>query len=136
MSNNVIDLGAGEGGKPLFPEAKLIEPCSENECEQGHKWAPQMVIALCPGCKRPIVAVRMQNCPVCNEPVKRIKYRQDHVGAGGGIVASCLGHQGSGEQVRIELNRHHGGEAEKYWDKVTGRMDYEAVAKERLGESK
>jgi hypothetical protein len=110
------------GPKAQFPEMIKIEPCSSNECLNGHKWQPQLALAQCPGCGGPILMVRMVNCPVCNEPTKVLRFRTDHTNQGFGIAALCRGQRGMAESNMIEMTRGASQEVEKVWDEVTGRM--------------
>jgi len=105
-----------------FPEMVKIEPCSSNECANGHRWPPQLAIANCPGCGGQILMVRMINCPVCNEPTKKFRMRTDHASTGFGIAALCRGHVGQAESNQIEMERKHTEQVMENWDEVTGRM--------------
>ena len=78
-----------------FPQTpKPVQPCSENVCERGHRWAPTLALTKCQGCQAPVLAVLMTNCPVCNEPVARFKLRTDHLAGGGPVVKACKGEEG------------------------------------------
>lgn len=110
------------GPKVNFPQFVKIEPCSYNECKNGHKFPPQLAIGQCPGCQGPILAVNMVNCPICNEPVDNITLRTDHTKQGMGIPAVCRQQRGLSEVVIIKLKRNHADEAVEKWDEATGRM--------------
>ncbi len=125
MIEKTLDKPAVEfdaGPKIQFPEIVKIEPCSFNECAQGHKWAPQLAVGQCPGCGGPILAVRMLNCPVCNEPVVTYHQRIDHTSPGMGIAGICRGQKGLAETNFVEMKRNHAVEAVQNWDEKTGRM--------------
>jgi hypothetical protein len=107
----------------LFGDTVLIEPCSECVCSQGHKWAPQLALAKCPGCSSQVLALRLINCPVCNEPQKSIKFRTDHVVGAPNIVAACRGPVGASNIAFVTLDIHHSENAEKYWNQETGRVE-------------
>ena len=108
----------------IFPETVLIEPCSENTCSSGHKWAPQLVVTQCPGCKVPMMAIRMINCPICNEPQKQVKFRVDHVVGQQNIVPACRTKDvGTASVAFVTLDIKHAENAEKYWNPETGRVE-------------
>jgi hypothetical protein len=99
-----------------FPPKVATLLCSEQECPNGHRWAPTVAIAACPGCKAPVLALRMEQCPTCNEPPARLRLRCDHVALGGGIVAICKGAaappQMAPEVTMIEMEHSHAAAAE------------------------
>ena len=105
-----------------FPEVVKVEPCSSNECVNGHKWPPMLQLAQCPGCGGPLIAVKMINCPICNEPTKTVKLRTDHTGMAFGIAALCRGQGGMAESNFICMERHAAKDVEEKWDPETGRM--------------
>jgi hypothetical protein len=88
-----------------FPVEKVVQPCSWNECSQGHRWAPVLALAQCTGCRVPIIAVQKVNCPVCNEPVVRTSLRSDFVPRGSGVSKRCEGAKPGGESVDVLLER-------------------------------
>lgn len=114
-------VGAGPGGPStpdttLFPEVTLLRPCSENICVNGHSWPPTMVLAKCGygtpqgwnGCGAPVLSVRMENCPHCNEPVARLRLRTDHTGPARFPVPVCIpGSKSPAEIVDVILERTH-----------------------------
>lgn len=108
--------------KANFAEVVKIEPCTSNQCANGHKWPAQLAIAGCTGCGAPILMVRMVNCPVCNEPTKNFKLRTDHTSQGFGIAAICKGQTGAAETNFIEMTRNAAQEVEEKWNPETGRM--------------
>jgi hypothetical protein len=110
------------GIKATFPEMIKIEPCSSNECVNGHKWPPQLAIQNCPGCGGQILLVRMVNCPVCNQETRKFRLRTDHTTQGFGIASLCRGQKGQAESNLIEMTRNHAEECMANWDETTGRM--------------
>lgn len=120
MENPPAEFNAGQ--KLNFPEVVRIEPCSYNVCVNGHKWPPQLAIGQCPGCGGSFLAVRMINCPQCNEPTVSMQLRTDHTCPGMGIAATCRGQKGLSETMFIRLDRGHAAEAIEKWDEKTGRM--------------
>ena len=110
------------GPKASFPEVVKIEPCTRNECVNGHKWPAQLAIASCTGCGAPMLMVRMVNCPVCNEVVSKFTLRTDHTSQGFGIAAICRGQHGPAETNFIEMTRNAAQEVEEKWNPETGRM--------------
>jgi hypothetical protein len=110
------------GPKAQFGEVVRIEPCTKNECSNGHKWPAQLALASCPGCGGQILMVRMINCPVCNEPTEKFTMRTDHTNQGLGIAALCRGQQGAAESNVIEMKRNAVAEVIEKWDAESGRM--------------
>jgi hypothetical protein len=105
-----------------FGEVVKIEPCTRNECVNGHKWPSQLALANCPGCGSQLLMVRMVNCPVCNEPTTKFKLRTDHTSQGFGIAAICRGQAGAAETNVIDMERHAVEDCIERWDAETGRM--------------
>jgi len=68
--------------------------------------------------------VRMTNCPICNEPVVKMKMRTDHATQQMGIPAICKGQQGQAEIAAIVMERHAHEDAQRRWDPATGRIDF------------
>jgi len=80
----------GQGPVPAntpisFPEVTQIRPCTALSCRNGHQWQPLVALAKCGhgtsqgwnGCGNPILAIKLVNCPFCNEPTTHIKFRID-----------------------------------------------------------
>ncbi len=105
-----------------FQEVVKIEPCTRNECTQGHKWPAQLALANCPGCGSQLLMVRMINCPVCNEPTKKFTFRTEHTNQGFGIAAVCRGQHGAAETNIVEMVRNAAEEVAEKWNPETGRM--------------
>jgi hypothetical protein len=95
--------------KPQIPfkDDKPLILCSWNECLNGHKWKPAVIAVECPECKSPSIMVRMENCPFCNEPTKKISLRSDHIPRGAGVSKRCSGEKIYGESLDIQLEREH-----------------------------
>lgn len=96
----------------IFKPEVIARPCSENMCERGHSWQPKLQIVQCRGCGSPILAVKMEQCPLCNEPVKHFRLRSDHLSSGVQIMPMCRGASTHAEVVEIMLDRHHATETE------------------------
>ena len=106
----------------LFSEKVKVDPCGETSCSNGHNWSPTLRIAKCPGCGQEVVAVRMINCPVCNEPQDTIKIRFDHVVDAAGVMPVCRGQKGLHNHTFVNMNLHHAEVAEENWDEEVGRV--------------
>lgn len=82
----------------LFPEVALLRLCSANVCRAGHEWVPKLMLAKCGygtpqgwnGCGAPVLAVKQEACPVCNEPVVRMRFRTDHTSPTPFISPVCI----------------------------------------------
>ncbi len=97
---------APKGLTPVGPffAAEALPSCSTNSCPNGHEWAIQVGIAKCRGCESPVLTVRMQNCPFCNEPASATNMRTDWLAAG--MVAGaaiCKGELSFGDTGIIEI---------------------------------
>jgi hypothetical protein len=104
---------------PVFvaePGAKPVV-CSVNRCGRGHEWPITAVVAKCPGCSSPVVAIKMENCPVCNEPCEGSRVRTDHMPQGASVAAACKGQIGLAEVAIVEMERTHWREAENITEK-------------------
>ena len=89
-----------------YNEVPTVKLCSSNQCKNGHEWQPVIQLARCPGCGSPLLAVKMLNCPICNEPTESFKLRSDHLPQGGAIMPMCRGSQSLAEVQVIEMKRH------------------------------
>ena len=65
------------------------EVCSFHTCANGHKWPIQTATTHCKGCHHPIIALRMTNCQVCNEPAKTTNLRIDYIGGSHPLTSVC-----------------------------------------------
>jgi hypothetical protein len=96
---------APPAAQEIFPSSPIIPLCSWNECLGGHRWSTTLQTVLCGGCKAPVLAVKKENCPYCNEPVGRMSIRTDHIPSGGGVAARCKREVGGCETTVIDLQR-------------------------------
>ncbi len=96
-----------------YNELPTLIACSANRCYNGHEWIPIIQLARCPGCASPLLAVKMLNCPICNEPVETFRLRSDHLPQGGAIMPMCRGSQSLAEVQVIEMRRHAAEQEEK-----------------------
>lgn len=100
-----------EGVKPevVFEERheERGELCSEHVCLQKHVWMPTVKLAQCGGCRGPVVAIKMENCPICNEPAVYTRLRIDHIGYKQPLHAICRGVATNAEVVMAEMKRSH-----------------------------
>lgn len=92
-----------EATVPFF-ESESLPSCSVNRCSNGHEWGIQVGIAKCRGCDSPVLAIRMQNCPFCNEPASASILRTDWLAPGMGVAATCRGENTFGNSGVIEIN--------------------------------
>ena len=81
--------------------------CTSNSCATGHIWPVVVAIAKCPGCAQAVLAIKMVNCPICNEPTQRTVLRTDHMPHGGALTAICKGAASLADVGQIELLRRH-----------------------------
>lgn len=92
---------------PSAPAGPATVPCNWNECLGGHRWPVSIVTTKCPGCGADTIAVKMENCPFCNEPASRRSLRVDHIPRGGGMNARCKGQPLCGPSVDVEFECNH-----------------------------
>lgn len=104
-----------------FPEQPRLEPCTFLECPKGHRWAPQLHLAKCGygtptgwnGCGSPMLAIRMLNCPTCNEPTAKLRLRVDHTGTAPYPVPLCIpGSVAGHEVIVVEIQFGHAAQTE------------------------
>lgn len=100
-------------GDSLFPPPVVATLCSWNLCSAGHRSRPTAAMVECPGCGSPTIVVKLENCPICNEPLVQSSFRSDMVPRGGGLAKRCKGENPRGESVDIVLERGHWEEVEK-----------------------
>lgn len=105
-------VGEGEGLKWKGGQAPT-DFCSWMICSHGHKWWPELAIGGCPGCKAPLLAIKMALCPFCNEPPEEIELRVDLTTQTIGIPAACQGQEGKGEIFKISLLQGQEGEGKE-----------------------
>lgn len=101
------EIVAQEDQPALFAPAPKLTPCSWNECLAGHRWPVAVVVAKCPGCGGAMLAIRQENCPFCNEPVRASAFRADIVPAGAGAVPRCQGAKPYGDTRDLILERNN-----------------------------
>ena len=98
----------------MFPEQVKVELCSWNRCAAGHKWPVTAGLAKCGGCGGMVLAVKMENCPVCNEPSEGTQVRTDYLPHGGPILMVCRGQAHPVAMTNmIEIERTHAKEIEE-----------------------
>lgn len=90
-----------------FPEKPKITACSSNICTNGHEWQPETGLTGCPGCQSPMLVLRTVQCPICNEPIAKVRLRTDHLPKGGAVTPICKGSDSLAEVLILELERHH-----------------------------
>ena len=104
-----------------YPEVTILRPCSMMECANGHQWQPMLALAKCGygtnhgwiGCGAPMLAVKMTQCPVCNEPTGKFRLRVDHTGPVPYPVPMCVpGSKSNAEVLSIDIDFHHSQETE------------------------
>src|SRR5579859_3487343 len=91
----------------VYHETPMVSRCSSLTCSNSHTWALEAQTALCPGCKSPILAIKMVNCPQCNEPSTSLTLRSDHLSRGSAITPICQGSASLAEINKIELKLNH-----------------------------
>lgn len=100
----------------LFPEPQVLRLCSANICTRGHEWIPKVTLAKCGygtptgwnGCGSPVLAVKLESCPVCNEPVVAMRFRTDHTPPTQFIIPMCIpGSVSPADVTEIRLERNH-----------------------------
>ena len=97
--------GVAPAATPLFPEVVPPPACSRATCTAGHSWVPRLTLVACGGCNAPTLAICLENCPYCNEPVARMVLRGHRLPAGSTRVPeNCRGEPIPYETVEIEMN--------------------------------
>ena len=92
----------------LFPEpGPAAQVCSYNRCSRGHTWAPTLTLTRCPGCSGHVLAIKMENCPQCNEPCRDFALRADHLSPQMQVAPLCQGAATLAEAVLIQLRHEH-----------------------------
>jgi len=82
--------------------------CSYSICTNGHTFPPTLTITPCPDCQTPVLAVKMVNCPFCNEPVATTQIRTDHLSSGMRLAPMCKPSTTTQAEVtQITLTRAH-----------------------------
>ena len=91
----------------VFNETPKVELCTSLTCSNGHIWPVEVQITQCPGCKSPLLAIKMVNCSVCNEPSTALRLRADHLSQGQAITPICRGSATLAETHKIDLTLRH-----------------------------
>lgn len=101
-------------GTPItIAEPQALAACTYNECPKGHRWDALLQLTACPGCGKQMLAVKMVNCPICNEPTKAFHLRTDHLPgnssapARGVITPVCKGAASLAEIIFVDVTRGH-----------------------------
>lgn len=98
---------------PMAPRIVFEEPkprvgkdvrCSVSVCPNGHRSRPSWALADCPRCGSQGIALRMENCPVCNEPALRHQITLQWLPVGRPMVPVCAGEHSLGEQCVLEVD--------------------------------
>lgn len=110
----------------MFPEQVKLVLCTASICVNGHEWIPTVQLVKCGygtpqgwnGCGAPILAIKQENCPVCNEPAARMRFRMDHTPPAPFPVPLCIpGSVSPAEVILINVERKAHTEAQTRWDK-------------------
>ena len=118
--------------KELFPDQIILRLCSANVCGNGHEWIPKVTLAKCGygtpqgwnGCGAPVLAVKQESCPVCNEPVAKMRFRTDHTPPTQFIIPLCIpGSVTHADVSEIVLTRNFRSVEEAYDKKFPPRGD-------------
>lgn len=100
----------------MFIEPPQLRLCTANVCTKGHEWIPKINLAKCGystpqgwnGCGAPILIVKQENCPSCNEPVAQLRFRTDHTPPVPYLSPLCIpGSQSAADVSEIVLTRVH-----------------------------
>ena len=117
--------------KELFPDQVILRLCSANVCGNGHEWIPTVTLAKCGygtpqgwnGCGAPVLAVKITACPVCNEPVVKMRFRADHTPPTQFILPICIPGTVSPADVTTIVLERNPQKAEEYCDTQIARAD-------------
>lgn len=99
--------------KPWRQVSDSLQPytrhnCSFHICENGHGWPAQLATPHCQGCQTPILALRMVNCPICNEPATGTVLRIDYLAGSHPITKVCKEEYHIGpEYIFVEIDHTH-----------------------------
>jgi hypothetical protein len=101
-------------GPGIFPEpGPAAQVCSSNRCSRGHTWAPTLALTRCPGCGGHVLAIKMEQCPQCNEPCTEFALRADHLSPQMQVAPVCRGAATLAEAVTIHLRHEHAEQEEQ-----------------------
>lgn len=99
------------------PENVVLKPetsqnqqvCSYHECVKCHyKWPPLTQIVKCPdagGCQSPVLAIKLENCPICNEPVGKTRIRVDFTSQHIMVKPICAGASSTADSHYVDIER-------------------------------
>lgn len=90
--------------------------CTFQVCANEHTWPARVVVSKCvglegvQGCGTDVLAIRMENCPVCNDPPVKVELRADIVpvvnGAAAPLLPVCRGkHSPSVDHINLHIER-------------------------------
>lgn len=103
-----VETKSTKNNPPITPTKVDNNLCSLHWCENNHCWSPQLAIPHCQGCQNPLVAMRMTNCPICNEPAIKTNIRIDYMGGAHPITKVCKNEYHIGpEYIFAEINHKH-----------------------------
>lgn len=98
-------------GEEVFKEIKLIVPCSYVVGICGHQWKlihnSNVAFVKCNACECGVLAVKMENCPFCNEPASQMVVRSDYVPRGQGVPKRCQGEIPQGDSLDLVIEKSH-----------------------------
>lgn len=124
-TEQVVEVPTAVEEKTLFPEVTQLRFCTANVCVNGHEFVPKMALAKCGygtpqgwnGCGSPVLAVKMENCPACNQPVEKIRFRMDYTAPTQFPIPMCIpGSQTQAEVQEIILHRKQYLKTQEVWD--------------------
>lgn len=107
----------------IFKTQQQLRLCSANVCPNGHEWIPAVALVKCGygtpqgwnGCGAPVLCVKLDSCPVCNEPVKHMRFRSDHTPPAQFVIPLCIpGSVTNAEATEIILTRNSKQVQEEY----------------------
>lgn len=93
----------------MFPEVAQIRDCSFIDCPNGHQWQPTLALVKCGngtpqgwnGCGKPILGIKMELCPICHEPSRRLVLRVDHTPPAPYPIPMCI--PGSATLAEVQM---------------------------------
>ena len=112
-----------------FPEVAILRPCTSVTCRNGHNWTPKLALAKCGygtpqgwmGCGEPMLAMKMEMCGICNEPIVKLKLRFDITPPVPYPVPICIpGSKSNAEVLQIEVHP-------QYWKTTEDELDKKAA---------
>lgn len=128
----------------LFPERQTLRLCTANVCTNGHEWVPNVALARCGyatqqgwnGCGAPVLMVKVENCPQCNEPVKELRFRSDETPPTPFVIPLCIpGSTTNANVTEVVLPRNRKVVEEEYDKKFPPLGVSEPAVQEQQGET-